>query len=147
VDTFRTLEQVRSGALASPRLTAILLLACAAVAVLITATGLGGVLAYAVSQRTHEFGIRLALGALPRSVVGMVVRQGLGLTALGLALGLGGALLFSRLLKGLLFGVTPTDPPTFLAVAALLAVVALGACLLPARRATAVPPAEALRSV
>jgi putative ABC transport system permease protein len=147
IDTFRTLEQVRSGALASPRLTAILLLACAAVAVLITATGLGGVLAYAVSQRTHEFGIRLALGALPRSVVGMVVRQGLSLTALGLALGLGGALLFSRLLKGLLFGVTPTDPPTFLAVAALLAIVALAACLLPARRATAVPPAEALRSV
>jgi ABC-type antimicrobial peptide transport system permease subunit len=77
----------------------------------------------------------------------MVVRQGLSLTALGLALGLGGALLFSRLLKGLLFGVTPTDPPTFLAVAALLAIVALAACLLPARRATAVPPAEALRSV
>jgi putative ABC transport system permease protein len=147
VDTFRTLEQVRSGALASPRLTAILLLACAAVAVLITATGLGGVLAYAVSQRTHEFGIRLALGALPRSVVGMVVRQGLGLTALGLALGFAGALAFSRLLKGLLFGVTPTDPPTFLAVAALLAIVALAACLLPARRATAVAPAEALRSV
>jgi predicted permease len=147
VDTFRTLEQVRSGALASPRLTAILLLACAAVAVLITATGLGGVLAYAVSQRTHEFGIRLALGALPRSVVGMVVREGLTLTALGLAVGLGGALAFSRLLKGLLYGVTPTDPPTFVAVAAVLAIVALAACLLPARRATAVAPAEALRSV
>ena len=146
VDHFRTLEQARSNDLASPRLTATLLGLFALLAMAITATGIMGVLAFSVSQRFHEFGIRMALGAQPGSVLRMVVRQGMTLVGIGLAIGLAAALLFARLLSGLLFGVRPTDPLTFAAVAVVLSAVAAAACFLPARRATAADPMHALRS-
>ncbi len=146
VDHFRTLEEVRSGALDSPRLTATLLLLFAALALVITATGIAGVIAFSVGQRRQEFGIRMALGALPATVLRMVLRQGMRSVAVGLAIGLGGALAVSRLWASLLYEVSPTDPPTFLVVALMLGVVAAIACLVPARRATAVDPMVALRS-
>jgi predicted permease len=146
VDHFRTLEQARSNDLASPRLTATLLGLFALLAMAITATGIMGVLAFSVSQRFHEFGIRMALGAQPGSVLRMVVRQGMTLVGIGLTIGLAAALLFARLLSGLLFGVGPTDPLTFTAVAVVLSAVAAAACFLPARRATAADPMHALRS-
>lgn len=146
VDHFRTLEQARSNSLASPRLTALLLALFALLALVITATGIMGVLAFSVSQRFHEFGIRMALGAAPAAVLRMVVRQGMALVGIGLAIGLAGALAFARLLSGLLFGVRPTDPLTFAAVACVLSAVAAAACFLPARRATSADPMHALRS-
>jgi putative ABC transport system permease protein len=145
VDHFRTLETVRAESLASPRLTAVLLLLFAVLALVITATGIAGVLAFSVSQRRHEFGIRMALGAAPRTVLHMVLRQGMGLVGIGLALGLAGGVVFTRLLSGLLFGVGPTDPLTFAAVAVVLASVAVASCAVPARRATHADPMVALR--
>ena len=146
VDHFRTLEQVRSNSLASPRLTALLLGLFAVLALVITATGITGVLAFSVSQRFQEFGIRMALGAAPASVLGMVLRQGMSLVGVGLGLGLAVALVFARLLSGLLFGVRPTDPITFGAVALVLLAVAAAASFFPARRATAADPMHALRN-
>jgi ABC-type antimicrobial peptide transport system permease subunit len=146
VDRFRTLEEVRSGSLDSPRLTATLLLLFASLALVVTATGIAGVIGFTVGQRRQEFGIRMALGAKPRSVLAMVLRQGMRQVAIGLAIGLACALALSRLWASLLYDVSPYDPPTFLAVALLLLAVAAFACFLPARRATAVDPMVALRS-
>ena len=146
VDRARTLEDVRSEAIASPRLTSILLSIFAALALLITSAGIAGVIAFSVGERTHEFGIRLALGAAPGSVLAMVMREGMALVAAGIALGLIGAHALARLMSGLLFEVDATDPPTFLAMSVVLAGVALLACLLPARRATSVDPTVALRN-
>jgi putative ABC transport system permease protein len=146
VDHFRTLDEVRAGALASPRLTATLLLLFAGLALTITATGIVGVIGFSVGQRRQEFGIRMALGALPGTVRAMVLRQGLRLVMIGLAIGLAGALVLTRLWASLLFEVSPTDPPTFFVVALLLLAVAVAACVVPARRATAVDPMVALRS-
>ncbi|MEP6993652.1 MAG: ABC transporter permease [Acidobacteriota bacterium] len=146
VDHFRTLEQVREGTLDSPRLTALLLVLFAALAVAITATGIAGVISFSVGQRIQEFGIRMALGAAPRAVLGMVLRQALALVLAGLGLGLAAALLLTRLISGLLYEIAPTDPATYLAVALLLFSAALVAAFVPARRATAVDPMVALRS-
>ena len=99
-----------------------------------------------MTERTHEIGVRMALGAGERHVLGLVVRQGLVTTLVGTAFGLGGALALSRSMQGLLFGVTTTDPVTFGSVAAMLLVVTMVACYLPARRAARVDPTEALRS-
>ena len=136
---------MRSNSLSTPRLTALLLALFAALALVITATGITGVLAFSVSQRFHEFGIRMALGAAPGSVLRMVLRQGMGLVAIGLGIGLAAALAFARLLSGLLYGVRPTDPFTFAGVALVLLGVAALACFVPARRATAADPMHALR--
>ncbi len=146
VDQFRTLGELRANALASPRLTSILLAVFAALALLITSAGIAGVIAFSVTERTQEFGIRLALGAHPRQVQGMVLRQGMTMVAIGLALGFLGAHLLARLMSGLLFEVRATDPPTFLAMSAVLAAVAAAACLGPARHATTVDPMTALRT-
>jgi predicted permease len=146
VDRFRTLEDVHEGALASPRLTATLLVLFAGLAVAITATGIAGVIGFSVGARRREFGIRMALGALPGAVRRMVLAQGMRLVAIGLVIGLVGAFLLSRLWSGLLYDVAPTDPLTYAAVAIGLAVVAAAACFLPARRATSVDPMVALRS-
>jgi putative ABC transport system permease protein len=146
VSNVRTLETIRHDALASPRLTAFLLGLFAFVALAISAAGLAGVLAYSVSQRTREIGIRMALGAAPQSVLHMLLGQGLVSVGIGLLVGLVGALGLSRLVSGLLFGVAPTDPMCFAGSAALLVTVALVASFLPARRATGIDPMLALRS-
>ena len=146
VDRFRTLEQVRSGVLESPRLTAILLVLFAGLALAITATGIAGVIGFSVGQRLPEFGIRMALGAQRIEILGMVLKQGLSLVATGLAFGLGGALVLVRVLASLLYGVRPTDAVTLGGVLLLLTAVASGACLIPARRATSADPIRALRS-
>jgi predicted permease len=145
VDHFRTLEQVHASSLDSPRLTTLLLSLFALLALVITATGIAGVIAFSVGQRRQEFGIRMALGALPSSVRKMVLSQGMRPVAIGLLLGVGGAFALSRLWASLLFEVAPSDPPTYVAVALLLAGVAAAACFVPARRATAVDPMVALR--
>jgi ABC-type antimicrobial peptide transport system permease subunit len=118
----------------------------ALIAVVLAAVGIFGVMSHAVAQRTREIGVRMALGARPRDVLGAVVGQGLRLTLLGLALGLVGSIALGRALRSLLYGVTPTDPATYAAVSLLLGGIALLACWVPARRATRVDPMQALRS-
>ena len=145
VDNFRTLAEVRSASLASPKLTATLLGLFGLLALVITAAGIAGVIAFSVNQRTQEFGIRMALGAQRGSVLTMVLRQGLKLVLAGLALGLAGALVLTRVLTTLLFGIEPTDGVTFVAVSMVLVAVAAAACFVPARRAASVDPMVALR--
>ncbi|HEX9759574.1 MAG TPA: FtsX-like permease family protein, partial [Candidatus Acidoferrales bacterium] len=146
VDNFRTLAEIRSESVAAPRLTAVLLGIFASLALVITAAGIFGVMALGVSQRTHEIGIRMALGATPGDVLRMVLRQGMTLVLIGLVLGAVGAVALVRVMSGLLFGVPPTDPVTYASVAAVLAAVAAIACLIPARRAATIEPVTALRS-
>jgi putative ABC transport system permease protein len=145
VDNFRTLAEVRSASLSRPRLTATLLGLFAALALVITAAGLAGVVAFSVNQRTQEFGIRMALGAGRTKVVTMVLRQGLQLVLIGLAIGFAGALVLTGVLTTLLFGIQPTDGVTFVAVSMVLIAVAALACVVPARRAASVDPMVALR--
>ena len=145
VANVRTLEQIVAGASARTGFTMLLLLIAAAVALLLGTVGLYGVISYVVSQRTQEIGVRMALGADRAAVSRMVVRQGLGMTLVGIAAGLAGAFAFTRLLATFLFGVGPTDPVTFAAAAALLLATALVASYLPARRAASVSPLQALR--
>jgi len=114
-------------------------------ALLLAGLGIYGVISYLVSERTHEIGIRLALGAQRSDILGMVVRQGLGLAIAGAAVGLVCALIVSHLMAGMLYGVRPSDPVTFAGVALLLIGVALLACYIPARRAIRVDPLVALR--
>jgi predicted permease len=146
VTHIRTLEEVRRGSMATPRLTTILLGLFAALALTITAAGLAGVISFSVSQRTHEIGIRLALGAGPRAVLSMIMRQGMGLIVTGVGLGVAGAYALGRIMSGLLFEVGPHDPPTYVGVAAILLAVAAAACFVPARRATGIDPLGALRT-
>jgi putative ABC transport system permease protein len=141
----RTMEQTVSGSLAERRFTMLVLIVFAATALLLAAVGIYGVMSYAVTRRTHELGIRVALGSSGGEIVGLVLRQGMRLTAIGLAGGLVAARALTRLMAGLLYGVRPADPSTLAAVALLLGAIALLACYIPARRATAVDPAVALR--
>jgi putative ABC transport system permease protein len=119
--------------------------AFAAVALVLVATGILGVLMYSVTRRTKEIGLRMALGALPVAVAGLVVRQVLAVTAVGLVLGLAGALALTGLMRNLLFGIEPTDPAVFAAAGAVLVGIALIASYLPARRAARLDPLVALR--
>jgi len=141
----RTFEGVMSEAVAAPRFRASLLGVFAAVALILAMVGVYGVMSYAVTQRTREIGIRMALGAEPRDALKMVMRQGAKLAVAGVAIGLGGAAALTWLIEGLLFKVRAADPATFVAAPLLLAGVALLACYLPARRATKVDPIVALR--
>jgi putative ABC transport system permease protein len=127
-------------------LNVVLLGLFAVLALLLSAVGLYGVVAFAVRQRTQEFGIRMALGATSGNVVLLVVRQALALAAVGLALGIPAAIAGSRLLASLLFGVTATDPAVLASVGLLVTTVALAACWIPAWRATQVAPTDALRA-
>jgi len=142
----RPLVEVRGESLAAPRLTATLLGIFAGLALVITAAGLAGLMAFSVSQRTQEIGVRMALGAARSEVLGMVLRQGLRLVCIGLALGAVGAFALSRLMAGLLFGIRPNDAATFALTGVVLLIIATLACLVPARRAATVDPMVALRS-
>jgi putative ABC transport system permease protein len=147
VGRVQTLATARSASLAAPRLTTILLCAFAALALAVTVIGLGGVVAFGVVRRTREIGIRMALGADRGAILAAVLREGLAAVGAGLLVGAAAALLLAHVVARLLFGVPPTDPVTYLAVALLLVAVAALACLVPARRATAVQPSLALRSL
>jgi putative ABC transport system permease protein len=135
-----------ASSVAGPRFYAVLLGVFAGVAALLATIGVYGVLAYTVSQRTHELGIRMALGAQRAQVLALVLRSGAMLTAIGLALGLIGAIAVTRVLRGMLFGVTPFDPETFLTVSLLFGLVAMVASYIPARLATKVDPMSVLRT-
>jgi putative ABC transport system permease protein len=140
------MESLAGNAVAQPRLEATLLGAFAALAGLLAAVGIYGVISYSVSQATREIGIRIALGALRRDVMAMVLKQSLRLAALGLAIGILISLALTRVLRSLLFGVSATDPVVFGAIAALVAAVALLASLVPARQAARLDPMSALRT-
>ncbi len=145
VAAVRTQVEQANESLRMERLFARLLSLFGLLALLLAAIGLYGVMAYSVAQRTKEIGIRMALGAQRHNVLKLVLSQGLILTLIGVALGAGGAIALTRLIKSLLFGVSATDPVTFIAIALLLTAVALVACFVPARRATKVDPLVALR--
>jgi predicted permease len=140
-----TMQNVIEESLATPRLYAWLFGVFAAMGTLLALAGIYGVISYLVSQRTHEFGIRMALGADSSGILRLVMSRSALLTALGLGIGIAGAAWLTRVLRSVLYGVTPTDSGTFAAVAAILGTVALGASLIPARRAARVNPSVALR--
>jgi len=140
-----TLPGVVSGSLSQRRFSMEMVLLFALTALLLAGLGIYGTISYLVSERTHEIGIRLALGANRSKIMRMILRQGLELAIAGAAVGLIGALIVSRLMAGVLYGVAPYDPLTFVGVTLVLTAVALAACYIPARRATRVDPMFALR--
>jgi len=145
VSAIKTMDDLLESSVGQQRLTLLLLGVFAGVAVLLALVGLCGVISYSVAQRTREVGIRRALGAQQSDILRLIVGQGFGLTLAGVAIGILGALALTRVMKGLLFGVTATDPATFVGAAALFLMVALAASYLPARRATRIDPMAALR--
>jgi putative ABC transport system permease protein len=142
----RSMEQLVAASVAQPRLYALLLAVFALVAITLAGVGLYGVLAQTVAQRGRELGVRMALGATARDVVGMVVTQAARLAGAGVLFGLAGGFAAARLLATLLYGVKPSDPGTFVVVGSGLFLIALLASVIPARRATRVDPMEALRT-
>jgi putative ABC transport system permease protein len=143
--SIRTMDEIRAESVASERLSLTLLSIFAGIALVLAIVGIYGVMSYSVTQRTHEIGIRMAIGAQPRDVFRMVIGQGMMLALIGVAIGLLLAFALTRLMTTMLFGVEPTDPATFAAIAVLLTVVALVACYVPGRRATKVDPVVSLR--
>jgi len=141
----QTMQQVVSDSVAGRRFQMVLLALFASVALMLAAVGIYGLMSYSVSQRTHEIGIRMALGAKREGVLRLVLRQALLLAAAGVALGIGGALILTRFLSSLLFGVSSKDPLTFVSVSLLLAGVATSASFIPAWRAARIDPMVALR--
>ncbi len=141
----RTMDQFVADSMMQRRFALLLIGVFAGLAMLLAGIGLYGVMAYSVTQRTHELGLRMALGAQRSDVLKLVVRQGMLLAAIGLGIGVAFALLLSRAMKTMLFNVSATDPLIYLLIATTLAAVALFACLIPARRATKVDPMVALR--
>jgi putative ABC transport system permease protein len=139
------MEEVLSRSIAQERFNVSLLGLFAMIGLILAAIGIYGVMSYAVTQRTHEFGLRIALGAQMKDVLRLVIGNGLTLALIGVAIGLAGAFALTRLMTSLLFGVTPIDAPTFVTVSILLLAVALVACYIPARRAMKVNPLIALR--
>jgi len=145
VSSVKTMDHIVSESITQPRFNLFLLGLFSAVAMLLSAAGIYGVTAYTVTQRTHELGIRLALGAQVRDVMRMILGQGMAVIGVGLVLGLASAFALMRLLRSLLFGVGENDPVTFVVITLVLLLVALVACYIPARRATKVDPLTALR--
>src|SRR5205807_2004619 len=145
VDQIATMEQLVSVSVAQPRFRTVILTAFSVLALVMASIGIYGVMNYLVIQRTREFGIRLSIGATQGDVLRLVLRRAAVLIGAGLCLGLAGSVLLVRLIAKLLYGVTPLDPLTFLAVAMLLSAIALSASYIPARRATRVDPMVALR--
>ncbi len=145
VTNVRTLERQFALSVARPRFQTTLVALFAALALILAGVGIYGVISYSVTQRTHEMGVRIALGARSRDVLALVVKQGMTLTAIGVAIGLIASFALTRLMKTLLFNVSPTDAMTFVIIPLLLTAVALAACLIPAQRATKVDPLQALR--
>ena len=142
----QTMDDVVSGANARPRFTLVLLATFAVVALVLAAVGIYGVISYAVSRRTHEIGVRIALGASPVTVVRLIIAQGMRVVAVGVVAGVAGALAVTRLMSNLMYGVTVRDPVTYIGVALLLSAVALLASYIPARRATRIDPLVAMRT-
>src|SRR5437667_12330095 len=145
IANIRTMEKIVADSIAQPRLSMLLMGSFGALALILAAVGIYGLLSYAVTQRTQELGIRMALGAQLSDVLSLVMKQGMTLAVIGAAIGLVGAFALTRLIRTLLFGVTATDASTFILVSGVLLSVALLACYLPARRATKVDPLVALR--
>ena len=145
VFSVRTMAELRSASLARRRFSLFLMSVFAVVALLLAALGIYGVMAFVVGQRAQEFGIRLALGAKPRDILGLAFRPGLILTAAGTIVGLGASIIVTRLMSSLLYGVSASDPMTFAVVPALLGIATMAACFIPARRATRVSPMEVLK--
>ncbi|HET8623908.1 MAG TPA: FtsX-like permease family protein, partial [Gemmatimonadales bacterium] len=145
VSQLRTMESVVAASVASRRFSTSLLVGFAALALLLAGIGIYGVIAYDVSQRTYEIGLRMALGARSRQVAGLMVSRGIRMVAVGLVLGLAGAVAVTGLLRSLLVEVTAGDPLTLAGVVIVLAIVAFGAAWIPARRASAIDPMVALR--
>jgi len=142
----RTMDDVVMNSLGTRRVSMQLFAVFAGAALLLAALGIYGVMAYSVTQRTQEIGLRMALGAQTADVLYLVVRQGMMLVLIGIGVGLAGALGLNRVIASLLFGVNAADPTTFVAISLLLGFVALLACYIPARRATLVDPVQALRA-
>jgi putative ABC transport system permease protein len=145
ISSVMTMEQVLADSYAPRRFYLVLMGIFASLALVLAIVGIYGVMSYMVTQRTHEIGVRMALGAHSRDVVGLFLRQGALLTLTGIAIGVAGSLAALRMISSLLFGVTSSDPATFAVVSLFLGVVALLACFVPARRATKVDPMSALR--
>ncbi|MGH9956967.1 MAG: FtsX-like permease family protein [Pyrinomonadaceae bacterium] len=145
VSNVRTMDQVFAAAISQERFQALMLGLFAALAMVLACVGLYGVISYAVAQRTHEIGVRMALGAQPVDVLRLVIRQGMILTFAGLVVGIAVGFVATRVLSAMLFGVTPRDPSTFVGAPVLLLLVAFFACYIPARRATRIDPLVALR--
>jgi putative ABC transport system permease protein len=141
----KSMDHLVTTSLAQRQLNMVLFVAFSSMALILASVGIYGVMSYSVTQRTHEIGIRMALGARQRNVLGLVVRQGMTLALAGVGLGIGGALALTRLMSTLLFGVSASDPVTFAVISVLLTGVALAACFVPALRATKVDPMIALR--
>jgi putative ABC transport system permease protein len=146
IDALVPMSRLTASAVAPQWFYAVVLAAFATVAGVLAAIGIYGLLTYAVAQRTQEIGIRMAIGAQRGQVLALVLRTGIALTTIGIAAGLIAAALSTRMLQGLLFGITPLDPKTFVVVALAFGLVATFACYLPARRATKVDALEALRT-
>jgi len=145
IDNAKTMQQLLAESISGRQFNMLLLTIFALVALVLALVGIYGVMSYTVTQRTHEIGIRVAIGAQPRDVFRMVIGQGMMLAMIGVAFGLVGAFGLTRLMTTMLFGVEPTDPATFVSIAVLLTAVALVACYIPGRRAAKVNPLIALR--
>jgi putative ABC transport system permease protein len=140
-----SMEALISKSVSEPRFNSVLLASFGGLALVLAAVGIYGVIAYSVSQRTHEIGVRMALGARPHSMTSLIVGEGAMLALIGIALGVVASVILTRLIANFLFGVTATDPATFCGVSLLLTLVALVGCYIPARRASRVDPMVALR--